>query len=71
MSKELIKSNVKVPKIGKLEDYINLPIVKDGRAIGVVTSAVEESYQYLLKITLWQDVGVDILKGVPSAVTFD
>lgn len=71
MPTEIIKAKVFVPLVGKPTDYVNLPIVKGDKAIGVITDAIKENDKYALAITLWQDVGLELLNGVPNAVTFN
>lgn len=44
--------NVNVGKVGNIDDYINLPFILDGIAIGTVVEAVDGNEFYELKILL-------------------
>ena len=68
MAKEILATKIRVPLIGFKEDYINLPIIKDGVAIGVVTNCEEKGFQFELTATLWQEISVELINNVPSAI---
>lgn len=46
---------VLVNKLGKLDDYLNMPIVKDEIAIGIVTKAEELDDKYELSYYLFKE----------------
>lgn len=68
MAKETMGTKFRVPLIGFKEDYINLPIIKDGVAIGVITNCEEKRFQFELTATIWQEISVELTNNVPSAV---
>ena len=50
-------------------DYLNLPVIKDGKAIGVVSEAVFENWVGIkLTLTIWVDL--EFMDGKPSAIVF-
>lgn len=50
-----------VSKIGSLEEYIDLPVVKDEVAVGVIKGAIETELGYELEILIWGGTGVEFL----------
>lgn len=56
-----------------MEDYLNLPVIKDGKAIGVVSEVDFENWiGYKLTLTIWVDIELTIDgDGIkPSAIVF-
>lgn len=53
-------------KIGKPEDYIHLPVIKDGKAVGIVVNATEEDERYVLDCLMY--VGLELINEKPSAI---
>lgn len=50
-------------------DYLNLPVIKDGKPIGVVTEAVFENWVGIkLTLTVWVDL--EFMNDKPSAIVF-
>lgn len=70
MKKELVKATVTVEKVGNAKDYINLPIIRDEKAIGVITECIDNGNGYTLTIALWQEIGLETNNRVPSAIVF-
>jgi hypothetical protein len=58
-----------VSKVGFLDEYINLPVIKDNVAIGVITYAEELEYGYELTMTLWNML--EITDDKPSAIVLN
>ncbi|MEI2465041.1 hypothetical protein [Niallia taxi] len=56
---EILRNNkynqfkILVNKVGKLEEYINLPYIQDGTATGVIKDSVETNEGYELTIYLF------------------
>jgi hypothetical protein len=71
MQKEIFQTKVSVSKIGDPEDYVNLPVTKDGKAIGVITEVTPRDGYYTLTATLWQNVDVELFNGKPSVISFE
>ena len=71
MQKEIFFSKLTVSKVGDPEDYVNLPVTKDGKAIGVITEVTPRDGYYTLTAALWQNVGVELMDGKPSTITFE
>lgn len=69
MSRSLIGAKVVVPKIGNVEDYKNKPVVNNGTAIGVIIKCEDTESGYLLKLALWQDVGIETINNRVDALT--
>lgn len=65
---KFIKGKTVVSKVGKLEDYINLPVVKDSKAIGVINNATELDDGYELEMTLFK-VGIELFNDTPTSIS--
>jgi hypothetical protein len=75
-----MKVITQVPKQGKIESYVNKPVVdsfdsfdRQGKVIGVVRSAVEVSNSYELTIDLWgkyTQFSREFMDGELSAIGF-
>lgn len=51
-------------------DYISLPVIRDGKAIGVVTDAVYENWTGIkLTLTVWVDL--EFMNDKPNAIIFE
>lgn len=55
-----------VEKIGKLLDYINLPIVKDDRAIGIVSFVEEVEEGYKLTLLMFNSVDIQLERNLKT-----
>lgn len=62
----VIKMKVLVNKIGKTDDYIHLPVIRNEKHIGVVTEARETDNWYELSITVFAKL--EMSNGEPSAI---
>jgi len=70
MKKSVVTVIMTVRKVGKPEDYFHLPLVRDGKAIGVVIGAVEQEDTYKLEAKLWTNTDLEIVDNAPSAIVF-
>ena len=70
MKKSVVTVIMTVRNVGKPEDYIHIPLVRDGKALGVVMSAVEKEDMYELTAKLWTNTDLEIVDNVPSAIVF-
>ncbi|UUV46027.1 hypothetical protein [Bacillus phage vB_BanS-Thrax1] len=68
--KEVATAILTTKKIGKPEDYIHIPLVRDGKALGVVMSVVEKEDMYELTAKLWTTMDLEIVDNAPSAIVF-
>lgn len=48
-----MKVHFEVDKIGNLDDYIDLPIIKDNKVIGIIRTITELDNAYLLTAYIW------------------
>ena len=60
MVKNVIIAKTKVLKQGSIEDIVNVPIMRNGAVVGVVTECVENGEFYDLTISLWQDISFSL-----------
>lgn len=65
--KKFIKGITVVNKIGNPEDYVNIPIVENNKAIGVITNATELEDGYELETLLFK-VSVELTNDTPIAI---
>ncbi|AYP68337.1 hypothetical protein PQE75_gp142 [Bacillus phage vB_BcoS-136] len=57
-----------VAKFGKSEDYINLPLIHEGKAIGVIMKAKELEDVFELEVAVWNRIGMQFIDNKPSAL---
>lgn len=70
MERNIIKSTTMVGKVGNPEDYINLPVTRNGVAIGTIRECVEKDDKYELTMYLWLHVGMGIIGNRPEEIIF-
>lgn len=57
---------IRVARLGNVEDYLHLPLIKNGNAVGTISKAVEVDGAYELTVTRF--VKVELTDGAPSAI---
>lgn len=54
-----------------MRDYLHLPVVKDGVAIGVVSEVAFEDWVGIkLTLTIWVDIEWEVYSKKPTAIIF-
>lgn len=60
------KFKIRVARLGNIEDYMHLPLIKNNNPVGVVSKVEEVEGAYELTITRF--VRVELTDGVPSGI---